>query len=44
MPVLINPEIIGASLPVKASDQPYQAMYLCRSWMNHCGLAISTND
>lgn len=43
MPVLINPEIIGASFPVKASDQPYQAMYWCRSCVNHCDLTISSD-
>lgn len=44
MPVLMNPEIIGASFPVKASDQPYQAIYWCRSCVNHYEVSISNDD
>lgn len=44
MPVLINPEIIGASFPVKASDQPYHAMYFGRSCVNHCKPTVSMDS
>lgn len=44
MPVLMNPEIIGASFPVNASDQPYQAKYLGRSCVNHCEISIRDGD